>query len=177
MKNSYRRLVSHLTLTIALLCFAFWKGDWRNWQKYALTIAYVIICNFLYNLLCKDYLLWEHKPDILPKKHYIVELFYLFIILPAITLIYLTHYPFLKKKSHQLLYIMYWVIGSIIIEFPFVKFERLLLKHGYEYWMEIFFYSAMYLMIRLHFTRPLLTYGISVICVVFMVWFFNVPLK
>ncbi|MHC0038509.1 CBO0543 family protein [Pseudoneobacillus sp. C159] len=167
----------HLVLTISLLCCVYWKGDWRNWQKYALTIAYVMICNFLYNLLCQDYLLWEHNPDFLPKKHYIVELFYSFIILPSVTLLFLTNYPFLKKRTHQIRYIAYWVIGSVVIEIPFVLFDRLFLKHGYKFWMEPLFYSTMYYMIRLHFTRPLLTYALSALCVVFMVWYFKVPLK
>lgn len=167
----------HLILTIIMLVFAIWKGDWKQWQKYALTIAYVIICNFLYNLLCQNYLLWEHKPDLLPQKHYIVELFYLFIILPAATLLYLTHYPFSKKVIKQIKYIIYWIIGSVIVEYPFVHFKRLLLKHGYEFWMEFFFYTAMYVILRLHFTRPFVTYVLSVICIVFMVWYFRVPLK
>jgi hypothetical protein len=167
----------HLVAAMCLLGFAIWQGDWRHWQKYALTIAYVIICNFLYNLLCQDYLLWEHKPDFLPDKHYLVELLYLFIILPALTLVYLTHYPFTKKKSKQIRYIVIWVIGSVIVEYPFVHFERLLLKHGYEFWMEFIFYPVMYIMIRLHFTRPLLTYLLSTICIIFMVWYFKVPLK
>lgn len=167
----------HLVLTIILFSFAYLKGNWRNLQLYGLTIAYVIICNLLYNVLCNDYLLWQHKADFLPKKHFIVDLFYTFINLPAVTLLYLTHYPFSKKITKQVRYIAFWVIGSMLVEYPFIKFERLLLKHGYEYWMDILFYFGMYSLIRLHFSRPLLTYGISVFCIVFMLWYFQVPLK
>jgi hypothetical protein len=167
----------HFFLTIGLLVAAIWKGDWRNWRKYSLTIAYVTISNLLYNLICYDYHLWEYKADFLPKKHLIIDLFYTFINLPAVTLIFLTHYPLKTRALKQLTYISYWVIGSLIIEFPFLKWERLVLKNGYEYWMDIFFYILMYGLIRLHFTRPFLTYGFSVIYIIFMIWFFDVPIK
>jgi hypothetical protein len=167
----------HLGLSILLIILAIWKGGWRNWQQYALTLAYVIICNLLYNVLCKDYLLWQYKADILPNKHFLVDLFYSFINLPAVTLLFLSHYPFSKKRTKQVRYIGLWVLGSFLIEYPFLKFERLQLQHGYQYWMDILFYTIMYSFIRLHFTRPLLTYGLSAIFIVFMIWHFQVPLK
>jgi hypothetical protein len=167
----------HLVLTILLFSFAFWKGNWRKWQLYAQTIAYVIICNQFYNVICNDYLLWQYKADLLPNKHIIVEIFYTFINLPAVTLLFLSHYPFSEPKTKQLRYIALWVIGSMIVELPFIEYKRLVLNHGYKYWMDILFYTAMFGLIRLHYTRPLLTYGLSTICIVFMIWYFQVPLK
>jgi hypothetical protein len=84
----------HLVLTITMLGFAIWKGDWKLWQEYVSTIAYAIICNFLYNLVSNYY---SRNTKFLPQKHYIVELFYVFINLPAVTLLYITDYPFSKE--------------------------------------------------------------------------------
>lgn len=175
--SGLRENYMHLGLTMLLLTLSYWKGDWKNWQKYSLTIFYVIICNLLYNYFCRDYLLWQYKADFLPKSHFVVDLFYTFINLPAVTLLFLTYYPFLNQKYKQVRFIAYWVIGAMIVEYLFLKFERLVLKHGYEYWMEILFYIAMFTLIRLHYSRPLLAYSASVPIIVFMLWYFKVPLK
>ncbi|MFS0862351.1 CBO0543 family protein [Fredinandcohnia sp. 179-A 10B2 NHS] len=167
----------HLVLSLCLFGFAYFMGDWRNWQKYILTIQYVIISNLLYNYFCHDYLLWHYKGDILPNKHSIVDLAYTFVNLPAITLLFLSHYPYLNTKLKQAKYILFWVIGSFLVEFPFVHFKRLILKNGYEYWMDIFFYIVMYVMIRLNHTRPIKSYLFSVVIILFMLWFFKVPIK
>lgn len=167
----------HLLFTSVLTGIAFWKGDWRHWEKYHLTIFYVITCNLLYAVLCRDNLLWKYHPDFLPKSHVIVELFYTFINLPALTLLYLSHFPFAKPTAAQARYVLTWIIGSLIVEYFFVKWGRLLLLNGYEYWMEPIFYVFMFGMIRLHYSRPFLTYGISLIVIVFMVHYFHVPIK
>ncbi|MFJ8268361.1 CBO0543 family protein [Peribacillus asahii] len=167
----------HLVLTLSLFGFAYWKGDWKNWKKYILTIHYVIICNLLYNYFCHDYLLWQHKGEIFPNNHFIIDLAYTLVNLPAVTLLFLTHYPYFKTKIKQGKYILYWVIGSILIEFPFVFFKRLTFKNGYEHWMDLLFYTVMYVMIRLNFTRPIRSYFFSVIIIVFMIWYFKIPLQ
>ena len=167
----------HVLLTLSLLSFTVWKGDWRHWQKYSLTCFYVITCNLLYSVLCRDHLLWKYQADLLPKSTFMVELFYTFINLPAVTLLYLSHYPFAKPFLKQVKYFLLWVIGALIVEYPFVKWKRLLLINGYELWMEAIFYLFMFGMIRLHYSRPLLTYGISFVLIIFLVHYFHVPIK
>ncbi|MDR6121146.1 hypothetical protein QFZ87_000743 [Bacillus sp. SLBN-46] len=167
----------HITLTAILLLAAIRKGDWRHWRKYHHTILYIVICNLLYNFLCRDHLLWKQNPDLLPESHAIVDLIYTFIALPAVTLIYLTHYPFKTSNGKQVQYMLWWILGSLVVEYPYYKMGRLLLQHGYHFWMEPIFYTAMYTMLRLHFTRPLLTYGISTIVIVLLLQYFHIPVK
>jgi hypothetical protein len=167
----------HIVLTSSLLLLAAIKGNWREWKKYHLTIFYVIICNLLYNTLAQNKLLWEYYPDFYPKSHIIVEILYSFINLPAVTLIFLTFYPFSSNKTMKIRYIALWSLASFVIEFPFYKFGRLLLQNGYEYWMDFFFYVMMYSMIRLHVSRPFVTYILSAIVSAGMLWLFNIPLK
>lgn len=167
----------HVVLTSVLSGFAVWKGDWRHWQKYIPTIFYVITCNLLYCFFCKNHYLWRLNPDAFPKTNTVLELMYTFINLPAVTLLFLTHFPFSKPYIKQAKYISAWIAGAFIVEYPFYHYNRILMQHGYEYWMEIIFYVAMFSLIRLHYTRPFLTYGISAAIIVFLLHHFNVPIK
>ncbi|PFP30863.1 hypothetical protein COJ96_02555 [Bacillus sp. AFS073361] len=167
----------HALLAVVLISMALWKGDWRHWQKYMTTIYYVSVCNLLYNVLCKDHMLWVHHPDLIPDSHTMVDLIYTFIILPAITLLFLSHYPFKKEIGKQVRYILFWVVGSLMVEFLFHKMNRIILQNGYRYWMEPFFYTVMYSMIRLHYSRPFLTYGISIVIIVFLLRYFHISIE
>ncbi|WP_421383713.1 CBO0543 family protein [Bacillus salacetis] len=167
----------HIVLTTALSLFAFIKGNWREWEKYHLTIMYVTICNLLYNHLAQNKMLWEYYPDFYPKSHIIVDILYSFINLPAITLLFLTYYPFTASRLKKFRYITLWAAASLIIEYPFYKYDRLLLQHGYEYWMDLFFYIVMYSMIRLHYSRPFLAYFLSALIAAAMLWMFEIPLE
>jgi len=167
----------NVVVTVSLLGIAYWKGDWKNWHKYALTLYYVIICNLLYNYFCHDFLLWQYKEETWHIKHFIIDLAYTFITLPAITLLFLTYYPNLKTRVNQGKYIIYWVVGSMLIELPIIYLNELIMNNGYEYWMDLFFYTVMYIMIRLHFVSPIKSYFFSIIIIVFMLWYFNVPLQ
>lgn len=166
----------HIVLTALLILFAAIQGNWREWGKYHLTIFYVIICNLLYNHLARKKMLWEYSPDFYPRSHIIVDILYSFINLPAITLLFLTFYPFTASRFRKVRFIALWAGVSLLVEYPFYKFGRLILQNGYEYWMDGLFYIVMYSMIRLHFSRPFLTYILSAIVATFMLWLFKVPL-
>ncbi|MBD8070618.1 CBO0543 family protein [Bacillus sp. PS06] len=167
----------HIFIALVVLILGYFKGDWRNLHKYGLTIFYIITCNLLYNLLCYDYLLWEYRPDLLKESHILVDLIYTFIILPAITLLYLGNYPFTLSLGRKLKYIIVWVIGSFLVTYFIYRTDRLEFHHGYKVWMDLLFYPVMYGMLRLHYTRPILTYGLSVIIILFLLKYFNVPIK
>jgi hypothetical protein len=167
----------HIIFSALLLLAAYFKGNWREWEKYHLTIFYVIICNLLYNHLCQNKLLWEYVPDFQPKSHILVDLLYSFLNLPAITLLFLTFYPFKGSGKKKLSFFLLWIGASTLIEYPFYKYGRLQLQHGYEFWMEPFFYTAMYGCIRLHYSRPFVTYFVSVFIIIFMMWTFQISVK
>ncbi|MCM3601897.1 hypothetical protein M3175_14245 [Robertmurraya korlensis] len=167
----------HLLLITLVFLLAYRFGNWREWLKYNHTIFYVITCNLLYNFFCHDKMLWEYQPDYFLMSHTIIDLLYTFITLPAITLLYLSFYPFNKSLFRQIRFIGQWVLSSMAIEYVFYKFDRLLLHNNYSYWMDFLFYPVMYSMIRLHYTRPILTYVLSMGIISFMLWYFQIPLK
>lgn len=167
----------HLLLVGFIGIISFYKGNWKEWRKYALTILYVINLNLLYELLCKEKILWVYNPDFFPKSHVSTSLLYNFIILPGVTLIFLSNFPYNELIRKQIIYTIKWIIVSIIFEGLYLYFGRIELHNGYKFWMEPLFYVMMYTMIRLHHTRPLLTYVISVIIIVVLLNLFNIPLK
>ncbi|MBE4909502.1 hypothetical protein IMZ08_15735 [Bacillus luteolus] len=164
----------HVGITIAVLLAVYWKADWKNWRHYHPTLLYVVICNLLYNCLCAGYLLWEYKPDFL-FHHNSTDLVYSFIVLPGIALLFLTGYPYETKMKKQFTYISKWVVLSLIVEGIVLLFGFIVLNRGWKYWMEVPFYFTMYYLIRLHHTRPLLTYVLSIIIIVFLMNAFDVP--
>lgn len=167
----------HLFIAGMIGITSIYKGNWKEWTKYTLTIFYVIILNLLYEILCRDKLLWEYVPGIFPKSQTVTTLLYSFIVLPGITLIFLTNYPFNETIKKQIVYISKWIIVSLITESILIYFNKLDLNNGYYFWMEPFFYVVMYSMIRLHFTRPILTYGLSFIIIILLLNIFDIPLK
>lgn len=167
----------HLFLAGMIGITSYFKGNWKEWPKYALTIFYVINLNLLYEVLCKDKLLWEYVPSFFPKSHTLTALIYTFIVLPGITLIFLSNYPFKETFKKKIVYFLKWIIISFVIEYFFLYFNKIELTNGYDYWMEPFFYGVMYSMIRLHFTRPILTYGLSFCIILFLLNIFDIPFK
>ncbi|WP_142386524.1 CBO0543 family protein [Bacillus sp. Marseille-P3661] len=167
----------HISLAVLLSLVSYFLGDWKNIRTYGLTIMYVIICDLLYNFLCQHKLLWVYKPDILPNYHIFVDLTHSFINLPLLTLLYLSRYPYADRISKQSIYIAKWVVGSFLVELIFLHFHRIELQYEYKTWMEIPFYSVMYVMLRLHHTRPALTYLLSIVIIVFLMIMFEIPIK
>ncbi|WP_442599021.1 CBO0543 family protein [Neobacillus sp. D3-1R] len=167
----------HLLIASVLGITAYFKGNWREWNKYHSTILYVVNLNLLYEVLCHDKLLWVYNPTLFPKSQIFTTLIYSFFVLPSITLIFLSNYPFKEGKNKKAFYILKWVIASYIIESIYIYFDKIDLKNGYKHWMEPLFYIVMYLMIRLHFSRPFLTYSLSFVIIVVLLNFFHIPIK
>ena len=167
----------HVSLAVLLLLVCYLSGYWKNIRTYGLTIMYVIICDLLYNVLCQHKLLWVYKPDFLPNYHVFADLTHSFLNLPLLTLIYLSRYPYGSAISRQAFYIGKWVIGSFLVELIFLHFNRIELQYEYKTWMEIPFYTTMYTMLRLHHTRPALTYIFSVVIIVILMFLFKIPIN
>jgi hypothetical protein len=165
------------TLTHILFIFLAYKfADLKQWKKYQSTLLYICALNLLYNFLSANYDLWKYQPDFY-SNHSLTEVGNSVILLPAIAFIFLSNYPENESKKRVLIYFLKWIIGSFLIEAPYVYFDKITFHHGYNYWMEPFFYTLMYSFIRLHHTRPILTYFLSGIVVLGFILGFNVPVS
>jgi hypothetical protein len=163
----------NITLSLILAVCAGYSKAWKNWREFHPTMLYTSVLVLLYNFICKDHLLWKHQ-SIPLKTHFAGELFHAFAILPAIALLYLAYYP---EKGRRLRYIVLWSLLSFAGEFPFVATGMIVFENGYQYWMELLFYPLMYIMIRLHYKQPLISYVLSALIIALLVWLFKVPVQ
>ena len=157
-----------------MLCAWKW-GDWKNWRTYLPTIQYFIGCDMLYNLLTWNYPLWTfpHPPNVLPN-HLAVSLFRMFTTYPNFILIYIYRFP-AGNFLHGIMYMAIWLVIWAFDELYLIRHGLLVYSHGWNYIWSILFLCVMLPMLRLHHTRPLLTYLLSVPLIVSLIFWFHIP--
>jgi hypothetical protein len=156
----------YITLSILLALVAWRWGDWKNWRQYHATMLYLALMNFTYYYYTNHTELWEFHSVF---SHAINETIHNFIINPLIVFIFLSNYP----KRHQKIYI----IGSIVIFSLLEGLEYMLgyisYNNGWSIWWSVFLYVLMFPMLRLHYTKPLWAYVLSIGQVLFFLKIFN----
>ncbi|MBU9723300.1 MULTISPECIES: CBO0543 family protein [Bacillaceae] len=162
----------HLITTIIVIIAVILKGDWKNWEKFHTTMLYIALCNLAYNFLTANYFLWRLDADFL-SNHSLTEMLYTFIVFPATVLMFLTHYP--KSIKKQVLHNGMWITIYILWEAFFLLTGRIQYQYGWNIWWSLFILCLMFPFIRLHHTKPLLTYVLSFIFTVLFILFFDVP--
>lgn len=164
----------HTITQIAFIVLAFKIGNIREWKKYHPTLLYICALNLLYNFLAANHDLWKYQPDFY-SSHSLTEVGNSIILLPAIAFIFLSHFPEEQGRKKIFLFYVKWIVCSVLIESVYVYFDKITFHNGYAFWMEPFFYTLMYTFIRLHYKHPILTYFLSVIVVLSLIWIFEVP--
>ncbi|OEF97095.1 CBO0543 family protein [Desulfuribacillus alkaliarsenatis] len=159
------------TTTIAVIA-AYFYGDWRNWERYHATILFFAVGNLLYNFLAANYLLWYFTPDLLPS-HSHTEMLYTFIVFPATILMFLNNYP--TDTIGKIYRNLKWIAIYGVWEYVFYITGRIEYQYGWTLWWSIAFLCVMFPLLALHPKRPLLTYALSTVVVVFVLWYFDVP--
>jgi hypothetical protein len=159
-----------------LWILAAWRwGDWRNWKKYHSTMLYMIVFSLLYEVLTYNYSLWKFSDFILPT-HTLNSLAVTFIGFPCSVLIFLSRFP----KNHrikQIIYVSFWAILYIAIEYFFVGISLFHYHHGWNIWWSAFLDAIIFPMLLLHHKKPLAAYLISFLMIIFYFLFFNVPIS
>lgn len=166
----------YMLLTILGHFFIAWRwGDWRNWSKYQSTFLYMITTDLTYNLLTYNYSLWEYQPTVIFPNHTLTNLTLIVIGYPSLIFIYLGRYP--KKKMNQFLWITFWIFLESFLEWIALQLGVITYHNGWNFLWSVFFDVAIYVMLRLHYTKPLLTYGLSIIITVGFLIIFKVPVS
>jgi hypothetical protein len=174
-KRKWEFLMFILTmLSINIITTYIW-GDWRHWIKYQSTILYLIVCDLIYNFLTYNYPLWDYEPKLLFPNHTITNLTVMFIAYTSVVLIFLGKYP--SGRVKQILWNSFWIIFWTVAEWVSTKFGEFTYHNGWNLLSSFFFNIALFLMIRLHFKKPLLAYGLSVIAAIVLMIIFDVPIS
>lgn len=165
----------YILIRALLWIISMWRwGDWRNWKKYQASIQFFILGDLLYNFLCYNYSMWQYTPTQFLPSHTATTLFITFINYPCAVTLYLGNYP--KGIFKQILWVMGWVFLWALAEWTDGLLGLITYHHGWNFWWSVAFMSMAVPMVRLHFKKPLLTYGLSAIVIVFMMVIFKVPI-
>jgi hypothetical protein len=150
-----------------------WRwGDWPHWKKYQSTILYVIMLDLLYNFLTYNYPMWRYEPTIIPN-HTMTNLIVMFIGYPCTLLIYLGRYPINWIK--QIGWVIFWVTIWSFIELVNSMLGGLTYHNSWDFKSSVIFNLVAFPMVRLHYKKPLLAYGLSALITVGLSLLFKVP--
>ncbi|WP_377890760.1 CBO0543 family protein [Alkalihalobacillus sp. R86527] len=163
--------------TICWLIAARLFGDYRHWEKYHHTILYFIVCDLLYNFLTSHYPLWEYSPSNLLPNHTTINLIIMFIIYPCTVLIYLPYMNKFNRTFSKFLFLTSWVVLYGFFEWLFTAIDLFHYHNGWTLFSSIVFDYIMFMMLYLHFKKPLLAYVISVPIIIILLLIYNVPVS
>ncbi|HLS08762.1 CBO0543 family protein [Lentibacillus sp.] len=158
---------------IFLVILAAWRwADWSRFQQFHATMLYIIAMNLLYFFFTFDYPLWTFESNIgIPER--VLNLLHAFIVLPLTIIMFLSRFP--DAIIHKLLYIAKWVLLYIVFEWGGYHLGAIEYHNGWSVTWSCLFVLVMFPMLRLHYTRPLIAYGLSIIIIAVLLTLFNVP--
>ncbi|WP_446715567.1 CBO0543 family protein [Bacillus sp. OTU530] len=172
-------IISYLRLILPFLfLIGAWRfGDWKNWRKYYPTIVFYISVDFSISVLTYEYPLWLFHKSLLIPNHTITDFFMTFTAFPSVILLYLSRYPYTSRWSWQVSYVTLWVIFFTTVESVF-KFAKLISYHNsWNFWWSVTVWAFMFVVLRLHHTKPLCAWLIYFICIVFLITYFDFPIS
>ncbi len=163
-------------LTFITIIVAWRFSDWRNWRKYYSTILFTIALNLTVTLLTYNHSLWYFHETVFLPNHVLTDFWMKYVYFPPLILIYLSHYPFKKNLIKQAGYILIWTLLWGAVEGFYVLVELTTYHNGWTMGWSAIIWMLIFVFIRLHLTRPLLTWFLCFLLTVFMIGYFNIPI-
>lgn len=165
----------HISIKIFFVLAAIKWGDWKHWKKYYPTIQFFIIGDLFYNLIFRDYPLWKFK-ELYPimKLDIIIMASFMIVRYPATVFIYLGKFP--NEKSKAILWYLFWVLLYIGIEI--IDLQIGLIKHfnSWNIWWSLLFDMIIFAILKIHFHKPLLAWGLALLCSIILWNLLEVPI-
>ncbi|HWP97337.1 MAG TPA: CBO0543 family protein [Syntrophomonadaceae bacterium] len=151
---------------MALVC---WKwGDWRNWKKYYSTILFFIIWGLLYSYMTVNYPLWRLDHPLF--KHTYSDLIISFIAYPSVVMLYLPYLPISLVK--RIANVFLWVTIFATLELVNLYLAEIHYYHGWKFGYSVAFNFLIFLLLRLHFYKPLAAWAVSIAgCIAILIIF------
>lgn len=146
-------------------------GDWRKTKEYYPTALYFVIGNLTYNFLVYGNPLWRFGGifDIPILTITIMVLAY-----PSTTILYLAHYP--STRLEQGVYVAFWAIFFTLIEWISYLFAGFEYYNGWNIFWSLLFDILMFILLRLHYKKPVLVWPISAVLCFGLLWWFRIPI-
>ncbi|MEE3952222.1 CBO0543 family protein [Peribacillus frigoritolerans] len=166
---------------IALFLFAGIKwGDWRRWRDYYPTILFFIIGDLLYSCLLYNHQLWAFQETFfgmsILRNDTIISLIIMFTRYPLTILIYLGRFP--QTRVKQAFWMFFWIICYSLIEYLNLKYLNLINHYnGWNIWWSVLFNIAMFSILRIHYKKPLLAWGVSIVWILILWNVLNIPIE
>lgn len=133
-----------------------------------------MVVNLAASFLTYHHILWHYNPDIFVKSQTVVELVNSFVMLPTTAFVYLTKFPEQRAKIDQAAYIALWVLIYAGLEFiDHYIIGGISYKHGWSWLASAIFDIAMFVIIRLHYVKPILAWGSCLVVTVIIISGFN----
>ncbi|MEH7106999.1 CBO0543 family protein [Bacillus sp. JJ1764] len=159
-----------IILSISWIIIALKYGD-RDWRKYYPSMLFAALGNALYEVLCFKYQLWKMEPNGLAYSM-IPMLLLILIGMPLSTWVFLSRYPYEQSIFKKGIYVSFFIFLFIILEFVSIKLGAITYHHGWNLGWSFLFVIVMFLIIRLHFTRPITAIICSIpfallLCIIF----------
>lgn len=148
-------------------------GDWKNIREYYPTILFLIIGDLLYNLFTYNDPMWSYSKDWFLPNHILVNLWIMATVYPATVIIYLSHFP--KTISKRILFILFWALLYVLIEMIGLHLFGLINHfNGWNMWWSMLMDLILFVMLYIHYKRPLIAWGLSIVIIIFFLKVFNV---
>jgi hypothetical protein len=165
----------HVTLILWSIIAAWRWGNWKQWKQYQPTMLFMALSSAMYDVLVNDadYYLWRYVGNFYFSEE-MASLSYTVVAFPATALLFLSNFP--EEKWKQVLHIVKYVAMYVILEMIGLHYGHISHAHSWNMWWSSWFNLVMFCILRLHHTRPLLAYAVSMCVATYLMFHFQVSL-
>lgn len=163
-------------ISLLFICAAWFWGDLRNWKRHYPTIQYMLMNQLLYRFFVDRYhYLWKIEHDLILLNATFSFLVDTFLIYPFVVILFLSNFP-KTGWGRKVFYCVFWIVLFSSIEKVMDLLGLITYHNGWNFWWSVGFDVALFPMLQLHSKRPLLTWGISFLIIIFYLVYFHVPI-
>lgn len=161
-----------IILSISWIIAAMKFGD-RDWRKYYPSMLFAALGNALYEVLCYKFQLWKMEPN--GVGYSMIPMLLLILVgMPLSTWVFLSKYPYKSGTYKKGMYVSFFILLFIVLEYVSVRLGAISYHNGWNLGWSLLFVVVMFMVIRLHFSRPILALIVSIpfsllLCMIFEV--------